>query len=91
MRHLYILILLLCLFNIPALQAQPPVAELQEGTAENLVHPSYPGGSGAFQNYVMGHVKELNFYTSQRVYVHFVVEKDGSLSNIPFQRERLKK
>ncbi|RKR80239.1 TonB family protein [Mucilaginibacter gracilis] len=45
------------------------------------VKPQFPGGDAAFNRYVNEHVK----YTGERagpVYVSFIVEKDGTLTNI---------
>lgn len=47
------------------------------------VAPQYPG-PGTFQEYVNGYIKNIRFKISQRVNINFVVEKDGTLSNVVF-------
>lgn len=50
--------------------------------------PSYPGGSGAMMAFISSHVKypDGDYCAQGRVIVSFVVERDGSLSNVKIQR-----
>jgi TonB family protein len=45
------------------------------------INPSFPGGEAAFTKYILQHVKYSGGYKG-RVFVQFVVERDGSLSDI---------
>lgn len=50
--------------------------------------PSYPGGNGAMMAFISSHVKfpDGEYCAQGRVIVSFVVERDGSLSNVNIQR-----
>ena len=50
--------------------------------------PSYPGGMGAMMSFISSNVKfpDGDYCAQGRVIVSFVVEKDGSLSNVKILR-----
>ena len=76
-----------------SIQAQEIRQETPSAFAGLDVHPQYPGPE-SFQQYVMSYVKGMRLHKSQRIYVSFVVEKDGSLSNATFSdgtEEKMKK
>ena len=51
--------------------------------------PEFPGGMDKFRTYIGKNFKtpDVDNVTTMRVYVAFIVEKDGSLSNIKVQRD----
>ncbi|MCW4469413.1 energy transducer TonB [Flavobacterium sp. MFBS3-15] len=53
------------------------------------VKPSYPGGMEAFYKYVGANfrVPEIENMKTIKVYVYFVIEKDGSMSNVKALRD----
>lgn len=50
--------------------------------AENLIRPRFPGAPGAFQKYIGYNMKSIT--KPMDIKVSFVVEMDGSLSNVQF-------
>ena len=51
------------------------------------VQPEYPGGIPAFYNDIAKEIKTPELKETARVYVSFVIEKDGSMSNVKILRE----
>lgn len=51
--------------------------------------PEFPGGINKFYNYIGKNFEtpEVNGESSIRIYVSFVVEKDGSMSNIQVKND----
>ncbi len=58
-------------------------------TAGLQVQPEYPGGMDAFYKYVMNNfnIPEVDRDMQVRVFVSFVIEKDGSMTNIKVTRD----
>lgn len=58
-------------------------------TAGLQVQPQYPGGMDAFYKYVNSNfqIPEVDKDMTARVYVSFVIEKDGSMTNIKVLRD----
>ncbi|MDV6169151.1 energy transducer TonB [Flavobacterium sp. DG1-102-2] len=58
-------------------------------TAGLQVQPDFPGGLGAFNNYILKNfrIPEVDRDMQARIYVSFVVEKDGSLTAIKVLRD----
>ena len=65
-----------------------------EATPENLVKPTFVYRNETFQQYVQKRVGNVRPTITQKIFIEFIVEKDGSLSNITFSEateERTKK
>ena len=71
------------------IKSAPKLSENQNSTSlEETTNPSFPGGIEAFYNYVSANFKKNeNFKGSGRIYLIFMVEKDGSISEIEILRD----
>ena len=76
--------------TIMLLPPPPPPAAVEEVYDLVEVIPNFPGGDECLQKYIKENVKypaEASKKKEQgRVYVRFVVEKDGSISNVTIAR-----
>ena len=52
------------------------------GRAE--IEPDFPGGMGAFYKYIANNIKSTGY--TGKVFISFLVEKDGSLTRIKIER-----
>jgi protein TonB len=83
-KKLLLFTVLLNLLSFNTILAQEEIVDTPVERIGLQAVPIYPGGEGAFQQYIVSEIKDLTFRIPQTIYVHFVVEKDGSLSNVTF-------
>jgi len=76
---------------IPMPPPPPPVAEIEEPASVSEVSPQYPGGEQALYAFLG---KNIQYPTpcvdngiEGKVYIRFVVEKDGQVSNVVVLRQ----
>ena len=94
MKIRLLLLFLAMLFSSVTLMAQEvdSTTETQEEEVYSIVEtmPSFPGGQTALNAYIQENLKypqsALEDGIQGRVYVNFVVEKDGSISNVKVNR-----
>jgi hypothetical protein len=67
-------------------EEQPEIQTIEETEYENglKISPKYPEGDEAFKSYLINSIRRIKLKNPQKIYVYFIVEKDGSLSNIEF-------
>lgn len=83
-----VVLFLALLLTFSTANAQTSEAEKEDNTIYTTVEipPSFPGGRDSLNSYIKRNTiypeiyKKLNY--TERQFVHFVVEKDGSLSNV---------
>lgn len=83
-----ILFLALVLLTFSKSNAQTSEAEKEDNTIYTTleISPSFPGGLDSLKSYVKRHTIYPEIYRryryTERLFVNFVIEKDGSVSNI---------
>ena len=86
-KTLFLLLLALAACNTPY-EIDPPGGDTTTALYVYDVNPEFPGGEEALQQYLSDNL----IYPSEcqvegRVYIQFVVEKDGTLTNIENKRD----
>ena len=87
-----LLMSLLAVFGFSAVNAQKTVVSTDNQKVYDVVEqmPEYPGGMGAFMEYLMQSIKYPEDAMKQkvegRVIANFVVETDGTISNVEIWR-----
>ena len=83
----FTLSLVLIFFSLASAKAQEVVNDSLPRHAVGLdVPPEYPGGVNAFLTYVATNLKGIRTKSTGRILVSFVIEKDGSVSNVRIVR-----
>jgi hypothetical protein len=88
MKNTLILFLFICFINLTPVYAQETSQQLHsQDINKNLVKPQYPGEPDAFQQYLAQTLRGIRIKGGINTKISFVVEKDGSVSNITFLTE----
>ena len=77
--------------NVDAVETEPQAAALEDVFVVVEVDPEFPGGMEALYHYLSSNIKYPTQAKQEKiqgtVFVSFVIEKDGSVSNIKVLRD----
>lgn len=83
MKNIFLISVVFFFISTLSLNAQSQGNETPSTASATDILPVYPGPE-TFPEYLHSKIKNSRFTISQRVVITFVVEKDGTLSNISF-------